>query len=84
MLVDTPPFPVVTDATIVASYAGSTVLVLRSGIQTEEENEETVKKVQPAGGRLVGSVFNAIPRRRSNKRSYGYAVVFTSTFKSVN
>ncbi|MDR5776031.1 polysaccharide biosynthesis tyrosine autokinase [Caballeronia sp. LP006] len=84
VLVDTPPFLAVTDAAIVASDAGSTVLVLRSGIQTEEEIEETVKKVQRAGGRLVGSVFNAIPRRRSNRRSYGYAAAYTSSFKPVN
>jgi tyrosine-protein kinase Etk/Wzc len=84
VLLDTPPFLVVTDAAIVASDAGSTVLVLRSGIQTESEIEDTVKKIQRAGGRLVGSVFNAIPRRRSNRRSYGYAAAYTSTFKSVN
>ncbi|MDR5883323.1 polysaccharide biosynthesis tyrosine autokinase [Caballeronia sp. LZ032] len=84
VLVDTPPFLVVTDAAIVASDAGSTVLVLRSGIQSEEEIEETVKKVQRAGGRLVGSVFNAIPRRPSNRRSYGYAAAYTSTFKAQN
>jgi len=84
VLIDTPPFLVVTDAAIVASDAGSTVLVLRSGIQSEEEIEETVKKVQRAGGRLVGSVFNAIPKRRSNRRSYGYAAAYTSSFKSAN
>ncbi|BAN25929.1 polysaccharide biosynthesis tyrosine autokinase [Caballeronia insecticola] len=82
VLVDTPPFLVVTDAAIVASDAGSTVLVLRSGIQSEQEIEDTVKKVQRAGGRLVGSVFNAIPRRASNRRAYGYAAAYTSTFKA--
>ncbi|WP_244816807.1 polysaccharide biosynthesis tyrosine autokinase [Caballeronia sp. Lep1P3] len=84
VMIDTPPFLAVTDAAIVASDAGSTVLVLRSGIQSEEEIEETVKKVHRAGGRLVGSVFNAIPKRRSNRRSYGYAAAYTSTFKPVN
>lgn len=84
VLIDTPPFLVVTDAAIVTSDAGSTVLVLRSGIQSEEEIEETVKKVQRSGGRLIGSVFNAIPRRRSNSRSYGYAAAYTSSFKPVN
>ncbi len=39
VLVDTPPFLVVTDAAIVASDAGLTVLVLRSGIQTEEKRK---------------------------------------------
>jgi tyrosine-protein kinase Etk/Wzc len=84
VILDTPPFLVVTDAAIVASDAGSTVLVLRSGIQSEEEIEETVKKVQRSGGRLVGSVFNAIPRRPSNRRSYGYAAAYTSSFKSAH
>lgn len=84
VLVDTPPLLAVTDAAIVARDAGSTVLVLRSGVQTEEEIEDTVRKIQRAGGRLVGSVFNAIPQRRSNKRSYEYAAAYTSTFRAAS
>jgi tyrosine-protein kinase Etk/Wzc len=78
VIVDTPPFLAVTDASIIASEAGATVLVLRSGMQSEAEIAETVKKLERADARILGAVFNAIPIRRSN-RSYGYSVAYTST-----
>ncbi|WP_408411553.1 polysaccharide biosynthesis tyrosine autokinase [Paraburkholderia sediminicola] len=81
VLVDTPPFLVVTDAAIMAPHAGATVLVLRSGMQSEDEISETVKKLRRAGGRLLGSVFNAIPKRASNWRSYEHAIQYTRTLK---
>jgi tyrosine-protein kinase Etk/Wzc len=80
VIVDTPPFLAVTDAAIIASEAGATVLVLRSGMQSEAEIAETVKKLQRADARLFGAVFNAIPRRPSN-RNYGYATAYTSNFE---
>jgi tyrosine-protein kinase Etk/Wzc len=80
VIVDTPPFLAVTDAAIIASEAGATVLVLRSGMQSEAEITETVKKLQRADARLFGAVFNAIPRRASN-RNYGYATAYTSNFE---
>ncbi|WP_134140213.1 polysaccharide biosynthesis tyrosine autokinase [Paraburkholderia sp. BL6665CI2N2] len=79
VIVDTPPFLVVTDAAIMAPHAGATVLVLRSGMQSEDEISETVKKLRRAGGRLLGSVFNAIPKRASNWRSYEQAAQYTRT-----
>jgi tyrosine-protein kinase Etk/Wzc len=84
VLVDTPPFLVVTDAAIMAPHAGATVLVLRSGMQSEDEISETVKKLRRAGGRLLGSVFNAIPKRASNWRSYEQAAQYTRTLDETN
>lgn len=71
VIVDTPPFLVVTDAAIIAGDAGSTVLVLRSGMQSEEEIAETVRKLERSEARVAGAVFNAIPLSRSH-RYYGY------------
>ena len=71
VIVDTPPFLVVTDAAIVAGDAGATVLVLRSGMQSEEEIAETVRKLERSEARVTGAVFNAIPLTRST-RYYGY------------
>ncbi len=73
VIMDTPPLLAVADAAIVANEAGVTVLVVRSGMQTEQEIAETVKKLQDANARLMGAVFNAIPLRRSN-RGYAYAM----------
>jgi tyrosine-protein kinase Etk/Wzc len=71
VIVDTPPFLVVTDAAIIAGDAGATVLVLRSGMQSEEEIAETVRKLERSEARVTGAVFNAIPPSRSH-RYYGY------------
>jgi tyrosine-protein kinase Etk/Wzc len=71
VIIDTPPFLVVTDAAIIAGDAGATVLVLRSGIQSEEEIAETVRKLERSEARVAGAVFNAIPVTRS-RRYYGY------------
>lgn len=71
VIVDTPPFLVVTDAAIIAGDAGATVLVLRSGMQSEEEIAETIRKLERSEARVTGAVFNAIPLTRSN-RYYGY------------
>lgn len=77
VIVDTPPFLAVTDASIIASEAGASLLVLRSGMQSEEEIADTVKKLERAEGRIAGAVFNGIPLRRSN-RGYGYAANYAS------
>jgi len=82
VIVDTPPFLAVTDASIIANEAGASLLVLRSGLQTEEEIADTVKKIERAGGRVAGAVFNGIPLRRSTK-NYGYATNYASDFGDV-
>lgn len=73
VIIDTPPFLSVTDASIVASEAGATVLVLRSGLQTEHEISETLKKLERAEAHLFGAIFNAMPVRSGN-RAYHYAM----------
>ncbi|SEJ81745.1 tyrosine-protein kinase Etk/Wzc [Paraburkholderia diazotrophica] len=77
VIIDTPPFLAVTDASIIANEAGGSLLVLRSEMQSEEEIADTVKKIERAGGRIAGCVFNGIPVRRST-RSYGYATNYAS------
>lgn len=78
VIVDTPPLLAVSDASIVANRAGNTVLVLRSGMQTEEEIEETVTKLRRAGATLGGAVFNAVPLRRSERRAYGHMTAYSN------
>jgi tyrosine-protein kinase Etk/Wzc len=75
VIVDTPPVLCVTDASIVASDAGATVLVLRSGLQSEVEIADAVKKLDRSQARIAGAVFNAIAPRRGSRRygsGYGY------------
>ncbi|EEA02712.1 capsular exopolysaccharide family [Burkholderia sp. H160] len=79
VIIDTPPFLAVTDASIVANEAGASLLVLRSGMQSEEEIADAIRKVERAEGRIAGAVFNGIPLRRSTK-NYGYETNYASDF----
>lgn len=77
VLVDTPPVLAVTDASIVAGYAGATVLVMRENAQTELEVEETLKRLDRAGAQVAGAIFNGMSARRSDRRSYEYIYAYT-------
>ena len=72
VIIDTPPFLPVTDAAIIANQAGITLLVLRSGMQTKQELEDTVRGLDRTGARLVGAVFNGVPAQSGVKPAYGY------------
>jgi tyrosine-protein kinase Etk/Wzc len=78
VIVDTPPLLAVSDASIIANRAGNTVLILRSGMQTEEEIEETVTKLRRAGASMGGAIFNAVPLRRSERRAYGHMTAYSN------
>ncbi|KVN82039.1 polysaccharide biosynthesis tyrosine autokinase [Burkholderia ubonensis] len=74
VLVDSPPVLAVTDATIFGRMAGSTFLVLRSGMHTEGEIGDAIKRLRTAGVDLQGGIFNGVPPKA---RGYGrgYAAV---------
>jgi tyrosine-protein kinase Etk/Wzc len=78
VIVDTPAVLAVSDANMVSPHAGSTVLVVRPSVQSEAELEETVKQLDRTGARVIGVIFNAMPRRRSEKRAYAYASDYAS------
>ncbi|ABC34437.1 polysaccharide biosynthesis tyrosine autokinase [Burkholderia thailandensis] len=74
VIVDSPPILAVTDAMIFGELAGSTFLVLRSGMHTEGEISDAIKRLRTAGVQLQGGIFNGVPART---RGYGrgYAAV---------
>ncbi|SDD48805.1 tyrosine-protein kinase Etk/Wzc [Paraburkholderia lycopersici] len=75
LLIDTPPVLAVTDAAIIGGHAGSTFLVLRSGMHTEGEIADALKRLRNAGVRVQGGVFNGVPARTRGNYGYGYANV---------
>ncbi|WP_321953358.1 polysaccharide biosynthesis tyrosine autokinase [Paraburkholderia bannensis] len=75
LLVDTPPVLAVTDAAIICGHAGSTFVVLRSGMHTEGEIADTLKRLRNAGVRVTGGVFNGVPARARGSYGYGYDAV---------
>ncbi len=73
ILVDTPPVLAVTDATIVGAYAGSTFFVMRSGVHSEWEISDSLKRLKGAGVNVQGGIFNGMPARA--RGTYGYHAV---------
>jgi tyrosine-protein kinase Etk/Wzc len=76
IIVDTPAILAVSDATMLAAAAGSTVVVVRPSAQSESELEQAVKRLDLTGARINGMIFNAVPKRRSEKRAYVYASAY--------
>ncbi|WP_105133531.1 polysaccharide biosynthesis tyrosine autokinase [Burkholderia sp. BE12] len=77
VLLDAPPLLPVTDATVFARYAGTILLAARSGMTTQGEILESVKRIERVGATVTGVVFNGFrPGLRSaqygNYGAYAY------------
>jgi tyrosine-protein kinase Etk/Wzc len=73
ILIDTPPVLAVADASIIGAYAGSTFFVMRSGVHSEAEIADSLKRLRAAGVQVQGGIFNAMPARA--RGTYGYRAV---------
>ncbi|OWW18575.1 polysaccharide biosynthesis tyrosine autokinase [Noviherbaspirillum denitrificans] len=73
ILIDTPPLLAVSDALVVASHAGAIFNVVRGGQTTTGEIEETVRRLNQAGHKVTGVVFNDSKQRFSR---YGYDAAY--------
>ncbi|WP_454765675.1 polysaccharide biosynthesis tyrosine autokinase [Cupriavidus campinensis] len=62
VIIDTPPVLDHNDAMAVAALAGATVMVLRTGVHTEQQIVEAVKRLKRAGGNVIGGILNTVSR----------------------
>ena len=72
ILVDTPPVGIVTDACVLAPHLDGVLLLVRQGHAKKDEVRQSVRKLQMAGARILGYVFNAVPTELGNSYSYYY------------
>jgi tyrosine-protein kinase Etk/Wzc len=79
VIVDTPPVLAVTDPTIIASHAGTTLLVARYGVTHKKELEITQQRFEQNGVSIQGVVFNAI--QRNGRKSYGHYGYYNYTYE---
>ncbi|WP_168795776.1 polysaccharide biosynthesis tyrosine autokinase [Paraburkholderia aromaticivorans] len=75
IMIDTPPVLAVTDASIIGAYAGSTFFVMRSGVHSEGEIADALKRLRAAGVHVQGGIFNGMPPRSRGGYDRGYAAV---------
>jgi tyrosine-protein kinase Etk/Wzc len=65
VLIDPPPILAVADALIIGAHAGSVFIVTRSGVTTEDEINESIKRLNQAGISPQGVLFNDMAPRLS-------------------
>lgn len=84
VVIDTPPILAVTDAAIVGKLAGCTLLVLKAGEHPMAMIQDTAARLQNAGVRVRGTIFNQVGRSGTGyAASYGYRG-YTSEYKSIS
>lgn len=74
VLLDPPPLLSVADALIIGAHAGAVFIVARSGVTTENQINESIKRLNHAGISPRGVLFNDMASRLGEYRSqYGTA-----------
>jgi tyrosine-protein kinase Etk/Wzc len=69
VLIDPPPILAVADALIIGSHAGAVFILVRAGVSTEGEINESIKRLNHAGIAPQGILFNDMALRLGG---YGY------------
>ncbi|WP_421681769.1 polysaccharide biosynthesis tyrosine autokinase [Stutzerimonas urumqiensis] len=72
VIFDTPPILAVTDAALVGSQAGTTLMVTRYGLNGIKEIEAAKRRLEQNGLLVKGVIFNAVERKASAYGEYGY------------
>lgn len=72
IIIDTPPILAVTDAAVIGHHVGTSLLVVRFGINQAREIALAKQRFEQNGVKINGAVFNAVERRSSGYYSYGY------------
>ncbi|HET6552276.1 MAG TPA: polysaccharide biosynthesis tyrosine autokinase [Dyella sp.] len=72
IIIDTPPILAVTDAAIMGHHVGTSLMVVRFGLNQAREIALAKQRFEQNGVQIKGAVFNAVERRSTGYYSYGY------------
>ncbi|GGY27514.1 tyrosine protein kinase [Rhodanobacter panaciterrae] len=72
IIIDTPPILAVTDAAVIGHQAGTSLLVVRFGLNQAREIGLAKQRFEQNGVEIKGAIFNAVERRSAGYYSYGY------------
>jgi polysaccharide biosynthesis transport protein len=74
VIIDTPPLLPVTDAAVLSTIAGGTVVVVGAGRVDRDHLAKSLQSLEAVNGRLLGLVLNMIPTKGTDAYYYsGYA-----------
>lgn len=71
VIIDSPPILAVTDAAIISRLAGAAFMVIKAGLHTRRELEQSIRRFSQSGVSIKGIVFNDMPQS-SSRYGYGY------------
>ncbi|WP_275163414.1 polysaccharide biosynthesis tyrosine autokinase [Citrobacter portucalensis] len=72
VIVDTPPVLAVTDPSIVGALAGTTLMVVRFGMNTVKEIDVARNRFEQSGIEVKGVILNATEKKALSYYGYGY------------
>jgi tyrosine-protein kinase Etk/Wzc len=78
IVIDSPPILAVTDAAIIGHNVGTSLLVVRFGLNQSREVELAMQRFEQAGVSIKGVVFNGMEKRSGGFSTYaalGYGLV---------
>ncbi|UOO92728.1 polysaccharide biosynthesis tyrosine autokinase [Vitreoscilla stercoraria] len=70
IILDVPPIMAVTDAAIMGQQVGSTVIVARYGVTTEQDIENTISRFNSSNVVVKGAVLNGVEKSANNQYAY--------------
>jgi tyrosine-protein kinase Etk/Wzc len=73
LIIDPPPILAVSDTLVIAAHAGAVFILTRSGITTDSEINESIKRLNQAGISPTGILFNDLKVRARQYNGYHYA-----------
>ena len=66
VIIDTPPLLPVTDAAVLSTIAGGTVVVVGAGLVDRDHLAKSLQSLETVNGRVLGLVMNMIPAKSGN------------------
>ncbi|WP_049623634.1 polysaccharide biosynthesis tyrosine autokinase [Frateuria defendens] len=72
IIIDTPPVLAVTDAAVIGHHAGTSLMVVRFGLNQTREIALAKQRLEQNGVALKGAIFNAVEKRSAGYYAYAY------------
>jgi tyrosine-protein kinase Etk/Wzc len=72
VLIDTPPVLAVTDAAVIGQHAGTSLLVVRFGLNQQREIALAKQRLEQNGVEVKGAIFNGVEKRGAGTYAYTY------------
>ncbi|WP_227368697.1 polysaccharide biosynthesis tyrosine autokinase [Halomonas sp. M20] len=72
VIIDTPPILAVTDAAIIGKFAGTSLMMVRFGLNPPREVKVALRRLETSGVQVKGCILNAMERKAATNYGYGY------------